>query len=302
LRELLCAPVDERPIGSLDDWWIRFQHVGERYERTADRALVAGFRADRLGYAFAGGYQCAGAAAFCAAEHGAPLAFCATEASGVHPRAIESRLQRDGAGWRLDGSKTFVTLGAFAERLVVIASEGTRDDGTNKLRAACFDARRAGVELDVAPAAPFVPEIPHARVRFRGVLLRDDELLVGDGYADFLKPFRTIEDAHVHAALLGQLMRLARLAGAEPKQLQRLAAMASTIRALCAAHPSAPETHVALAGAMAQVGEVVDSIDEWWLRLDPLLRERWQRDRPLLQVASKARRLRIEAAWRRLTG
>ena len=36
------------------------------------------------------------------------------------------------------------------------------------------------------------------------------DLLPGDGYDIYLKPFRTIEDIHVHAALIGYLVGVAR--------------------------------------------------------------------------------------------
>jgi hypothetical protein len=184
---------------------------------------------------------------------------------------------------------------------VVIASEGQTPEGRNQLRAAIVDPRLEGVELESAPAAPFVPEIPHARVRFRDVALGDDALLAGDGYSDYLKPFRTIEDCHVHAALLGHLMQLARRAGADQRLLQRMSAMVVTARALATAEPARPEVHVALAGAMARVAELVEEVvPSWWPALEPATRERWQRDQPLLEVASKARHRRIEVAWRRL--
>ena len=49
-------------------------------------------------------------------------------------------------------------------------------------------------------------EIPHAEVGLDRVRVEASAVLPGDGYADYVKPFRTIEDAHVHCALLGYLV------------------------------------------------------------------------------------------------
>jgi hypothetical protein len=88
LAAMLAAPAEVPAITSLDDWWRRYLAVCERYPGSVDRALAGGFEADRLGYAFASGYQAACRAAFPTLADGQPRALCATESGGVHPRAI----------------------------------------------------------------------------------------------------------------------------------------------------------------------------------------------------------------------
>ena len=44
-----------------------------------------------------------------------------------------------------------------------------------------------------ATTAAFVPEISHAEVELDRVKVSDADVLPGDGYDDYLKPFRTIE-------------------------------------------------------------------------------------------------------------
>jgi hypothetical protein len=74
----------------------------------------------------------------------------------------------------------------------------------------------------------------------------------------------------------------------------------AALRQLATAPPLAPATHVALAGAIALTRALVDQAP--WDTLDPDAFARWKRDRPLLEVAGKARAARREAAWREVTG
>ena len=181
---------------------------------TLDRAALAGFAADRLGFAFVGGY---GAALAQLVPSIAPRAcLAATERGGAHPRAILTTLSEPDAatGARLlDGEKTWITLGTLATELLVVARlGGPREarEGKGSLRVVRLPAARAGITLREGVATPFAPEVPHAEARFEGVSVAPEELLEGDGYDEYLKPFRTIEDVHVLGATLGYLVRVAR--------------------------------------------------------------------------------------------
>ncbi|MBX3275412.1 MAG: acyl-CoA dehydrogenase family protein [Sandaracinaceae bacterium] len=251
-------------------------------------ALALGGRADRLGYAFAGGYVAALNALVPARDRARTAALCATEAGGVHPRAIEARY----VGGVVHGDKTFVTLADAADELYVLAREGERD-GRPRLALVVVDARGPGVTLRPLPPAPFVPEIGHAAVRLDGA---PAARLPGDGWDDYVRPFRTVEDAHVHLALLGWLIASARRWGAlaEPA-LEEALALAAGLSAIAREDPSAPTTHLALAGAIGASARVLAALDEDAMPADD--RARWRRDRPLLSVASKARAARRAKAW-----
>ena len=102
------------------------------------------------------------------------------------------------------------------------------------------------------PETRFVPEVPHARVQLDAVRVDAAALLPGDGYERYVKPFRTIEDAHVTLAVLAYLLREARAA-----RLARGLCRAAVRRDGGAGRPGrrrtadAPATHVVLAGALA---------------------------------------------------
>ena len=130
------------------------------------------------------------------------------------------------------------------------------------------------------------------------MLVSDDELLSGDGYDDLLKPFRTLEDTHVFAAVLGWALGVGHSSGWDRAWTERALALLVVLREIGRSAPSAPATHVALAGAMDLGRSLLDD-----RRLVPrarLVRLRWERDRPLLDVARKVREAKVEGAWRAL--
>ena len=298
LRLLLTEAPTPEPLGSVEDWWTRHRGHAARFSVPADVALVGGFTADRLAYAFASGYQ----AALCALVPGVPRerrhALCATEAGGGHPAAMHTRLTRSGEGLQLEGTKTFVTLGTHADVLWVVATEGADERGRPRLRLARVEARGPGVTLTALPPPPFVPELPHAELRLHAVV--PEEVLPGDGYTRYLKPFRTVEDCHVFAAVLGWLLQVGRRSGWPEEVREELLALAVLLRGLSMADPASPAVHLALAGALDLCRARVEALGPHWARVDAPTRERWERDRRLLDVAGKVRALRREAARRKL--
>jgi hypothetical protein len=304
LRFLLTTPPRPGPLDSLEDWWR--QHLGlvSRFPATVDLALAGGFLADRLGFAFASGYHAALRSLFPRMPPDHRAALCATEAGGAHPSAIQTRLSGgNGDGLpRLSGSKAFVTLGTAAETLFIVASEGVDEQGRNRLRVVMIDAHREGVHFTELPPTPFAPEVPHARLELRDVAVSLEEVLPGDGYARYLKPFRTVEDCHVHAAFLGWLLQVVRRSGGPERVRDEVLALAVTMRGLALAEPTSPAVHVALGGALELCQRLVSGLGEWWPQVDAPTRERWERDKGLLGVASKARAKRREVALQRLAG
>jgi acyl-CoA dehydrogenase len=269
-------------------------------EDTVERAALGGRVADGLGWAFACGYEAALRRLLGSASGNQLASLAATEDGGGHPRAIRTALtQRDGGGWELAGDKSWVTLGAYAEVLLVVASTGQDDRGRNRLRVARVPSSRAGVSLEPGAPLPFAPEIAHARLQLRGVHVADDEILPGDGYDDVLKPFRTIEDTHVVAAALGWTVGVGQASAWDHGWTERAIATIVALRAIGQAEPSKPETHLALAGAMDLSRTLLASAD--WTSAPAATRARWERDRPLLDVASKVRAARLDAARRAMT-
>ncbi len=292
IAALLDGPLLDGPP-EVGPWWslVRRALSGDS---TLQHAALGGLAADRLGLAFVAGYQAALARLLPERPHGAVVGVAFTEAGGVHPRAIRAALTPEGQGWRLSGEKTFVTCGPLATHLLVVASTGRRSDGRNKLRTCLVAVDAAGVTLTAHAQASFVPEVPHGSVSFADVLVTG--LLPGDGYDRWLKAFRTVEDVHVHAALLGHLVRVGRQAGWPAEVIEAALVPLLALDTLAAEDPVSPIVHRALGGAMEATRAVLAAAEPHWPAVDAEVRERWERDRPLLKVAGKARAARLVAA------
>jgi alkylation response protein AidB-like acyl-CoA dehydrogenase len=299
----LVAPLSRGPHADLAAWTNELAKCP--FVRPVERALWGGFHADRLGYAFVAGYSGALARLY---AHGAPaqagpplrVSFCATESGGAHPRAIATRLEERGGTLVLAGEKTFATLATTADELLVIASRGVDDAGKNRLCVVRVKPNAKGVAIVPRGETPFTPEIPHAIVRFTDVVVANDDVLPGDGYEDWLKPFRTIEDTHVLASTIGYLQGAARAHDFGGDTLAELTSVALAIVDVAARDPSAPLTHIVLAGLFTSARKLAAALAPSWERAPEDERARWQRDQPILMVADNARAKRTEAAWRRL--
>ncbi|GMU08407.1 acyl-CoA dehydrogenase family protein [Corallococcus caeni] len=302
LRFLLTEAPDFPALDSVEAWWRRHLAVLPRFPVAADLALASGFRMDRVGFAFSSGYQAALRSLFPQLPADRRTALCATETGGGHPSAIETKLTAHGSGWMLDGVKTYVTLGTHAEVLLVVASEGRDAQERNRLRMVRLDARTPGVTVEPLPPLGFVPEVPHAALRLDGVEVAAEDVLPGDGYTRYLKPFRTVEDCHVNLAVLGWLVKVARRCGWPVALREELVAVAVMIHALALEDPSDAAVHVALGGALTQLHRALERCEVAWEGVDVEMRERWQRDRRLLDLASKVRAKRLEVARQRLAG
>ncbi len=298
---LLKAPAASRECLDVAAWWPRQREIAAVWRNPMDLAIVGGFSADRVGWAFASGYQAALHALFPGVPEDRIAALCVTEADGNSPKAIKSTLRREGNEWILNGAKRWTTLGPEGALFFVAA----RDAGASGERAVIRVARVAsdapGVTITPMPATRFVPEVPHAQLRFEEVRLADDTLLPGDGYEDYVKRFRTVEDLHVNAAVVGYLVREARRLAWPVAWIERALAALHALRSIAAEDAGAPATHIALAGALAcSAGRLSDCEQFWTATQDDPARERWTRDLELLGVAGGARAQRTARAWERL--
>lgn len=300
----VMRPIDPPLVfESAAEWWDDHADATADLERPIDRAICGATRVDRLGFAFAGGYAAALRALVPDLPERTLVSFAATEEGGAHPKAIRTALAPHGEGWVLDGAKQWVTLGPQGGAILVVARlPGSDDDARPTLRVVRVDAGAPGVTLTPLPHMPFVPEIPHASVRLERVEIAPADVLLGDGYEHYLKPFRTIEDLHVHAAVLAWLLAVGARAGWPRPPRERALSALVTARSLAMLSPSSPVVHLALGGLIAEAHAIVDELEPCWATVDPALRARWERDRPLLGVAGKARAQRLLRAWERLEG
>lgn len=311
LARLCSAPPTAVPAETVHDWWPAWlaltRQAGDGAAPLA-LALEGGFAADRLGWAFAAGYQ----AALRALAPGLPwhdlAALCVTEATGNRPRDVLTRIEpAAGGGWQLTGAKRWTTLGPQGTVLLVVGrmvgagDPGDAADDRPRLRVARVPVPSPGLHIEAMPPTAFVPEVPHARLTLDAVPVAADAVLPGDGYTAVVKPFRTLEDLYVTTAALALLLREARARAWPADVAARIVATLTALAALATAPADSPATHVALEGALLTAHALCHEAASLWgaAATDPAAR-RWQRDLPLLGIARSARAQRFARAWDRL--
>ncbi|MEZ4235572.1 MAG: acyl-CoA dehydrogenase family protein [Myxococcota bacterium] len=254
-------------------------------------AVRAGLRAATVGEAFLGGYRAAlHQLVPSLAGHAAALA--ATEEGPLHPRTVTTAV----AGDRVTGRKRWITGAPGADRAVVLARAGADGDRV-ALVAVIVALDGPGATLQAMPPTPFVPDVPHAELT-----LQDAPVLArvpGDGWADVVRPFRTVEDLHVHAAAAAYLLAVGERSGWGPEPMAALCAGLAALATLARRDPADPAAHLALAGVLAGLHATAASLP--WSDADPDEAARWQRDAALLSVAQRARDARLAAAVGRLS-
>jgi acyl-CoA dehydrogenase len=260
-------------------------------------AANGGAAATSVGAAFLAGYRAALHRLVPSLPASRIVCLCATEEGCAHPRAIHTTLRQVDDSWRLDGKKKWVTGGLEAELLLVVASTGLDENGRNRLRLALVEAKTAGVHLQPMPPTPFVPEILHAELQLKNVEVA--ELLPGDGYLDYLKPFRTVEDTYVFAAVLGNLWSAAQTGDWPHAFGEKLLATLASLEKVANGDPTGRELHLVLAGALELGRQLSEEAAQY---MEASARESWLRDMALLSVAQKARQARTDSAWSSLTG
>jgi alkylation response protein AidB-like acyl-CoA dehydrogenase len=317
LDRLLARPA--QPVACIDvgAWWPVHRQLARAWPAPIERSIAGGLAADRAGWAFAAGYQAALRALVPSLPDEAVAALCVTEEGGNTPKAIRSTIRDAGAGRIIvEGHKRWTTLGPASGVLLVAAIDAREDARASArldapagaspgprptIRVVSVPTGAPGLALRPMPDTRFVPEVPHAQVDLAGVVLDEAALMPGDGYDGYVKPFRTVEDVHVSAAVLAYLFGCSRRRGWPSGWTERALAVLAGFADLAARDPRAPATHLLLAGTLALAhGLYAEASDHFAQGMRDDEAARWARDVALMQVAGGARTQRALRAWERL--
>jgi acyl-CoA dehydrogenase len=292
---------EENQFDTFDDWKKLFFRKISVLDKPIDMAVAGGFYANRVAFAFAAGYHSALQKLVPKLPKGTIISLCVTEKDGNHPKAIKSRLEpvekQDKLKWTINGRKQFVTCAAEAELLLVAASKGTGSDGKNQLKLVLLERNMPGLEIEVMEDLPFVPEISHGIIHLKDVIVEDAKILPGDGYTSYIKPFRTLEDLFVNAAILGYLFRVAIQFNWPKEKGEQILSLITSASALAACQPFLPAVHITLGGLLTQTKQLIVDIEPLWDRVDHEIKTAWERDKVLMNIAEKARASRLKTAW-----
>ncbi|MBH3448326.1 acyl-CoA dehydrogenase [Pseudomonas putida] len=271
--------------------------LGETYAALLERlgpvapfelAALGGRAMATPGLAFLVGYQAALRVLWPSAPSSLG-ALCATERRSVRPADMHTRLD----GLRLTGSKDFVTAGLEAEWLLVAARSETAG-AAPKLNLAVVYPGEPGVTLEPLPTLPLMPEVGHGRLLLEQAAC---ELLAGDGWDAYVKPFRSLEDLYVLTALTAWLYGVGQeSAWPQALRLQLLGLLAGCAEGSrqCA---DCTDGHLLLGGLFAQFQALRGAIDAALAAGPVHWAQIWQRDQGVMALAAAAREQRLNKAW-----
>lgn len=282
----LLGPLDRLPATDLQTWYANLLAHADGLA-PIELAMLGGRLAGTPGLAFLAGYQAALRALWPAAPPSLG-AFCVTERRSLRPADLSARLD-DG---HLQGCKDFVTAGTAADWYLVAARSEPAGEAP-RLALCRVNSTADGVRLEELPALPMLVDIPHARLHLDGAAA---EIMPGDGWDEYVKPFRSIEDLHVLMALTAWLYGVGLDCG-WPRALQLRLASLLTAGAELARHDlKAPVAHVLLAGLFAQSDGLEAELDAALATTPQPWAGLWRRDRSLLKLAAAARGKRLDKA------
>lgn len=250
-------------------------------------ALLGGRLAATPGLAFLAGYQGALRALWPCAPWSLG-ALCVTENKSVRPADLQTRL----SDLLLHGRKDFVTAGDAADWLLVAARE---EQQAQAVRLALGVVRNGdpGVRIEVLPSLPLMPDIGHARLHLAGAHC---ERLAGDGWDDYVKPFRSIEDLHVLTAVGAWLYGVGQDSNWPQAVQLRLLGLLAGCAEVARQSPRQATTHLLLAGLFAQFAALEPELPAAFAAGPADWAALWQRDRGLLSLAASARGKRLAKA------
>jgi acyl-CoA dehydrogenase len=202
-----------------------------------------------------------------------------------------------GKTFSLNGKKKYITCAKEADFFLVAASVGISDDGKNNIRMIKIDSKTPGITIVPMKDIHLVPEISHCELIFTDVKIFESDLLPGDGYTDYIKPFRTIEDLHISACILGYLFQNACRYdwGTDIKEI--ILGRIVSVRNLALSNPTAPAVHIVTGDVLKQIKELFKLLEPFWEKVGGEAKQDWDRDKILMTIADKARTRRLQTAW-----
>lgn len=283
-----AEPVNEQL--SLREFFAAVEHESDAGDAFS-LAVAGGLRARTPGQAFLAGYQAALRALYPQAPKGIG-ALCATEGRNLRPSQIETRYSQG----VVSGRKGFLLAEEQAEWALVAAREEAEGEPV-RLAMLLLTLPTEGVSVEAGKPLGVIPDVPH------GVLLMTQataQRLPGDGWDDYAKPFRSLEDLYVHSAFLAWLSARAQQFS-WPQNLQlRLFAGLLAAQQLVGQSPNAALMHVQLAALLAEFAALHEDVEHAFAQSPEAWAQLWARDKSILQLAGAARAARLEKALQQL--
>ncbi len=212
--------------------------------------------------------------------------------TGAHPKHLSTFARPDDDGYRLSGTKTYLTNGPMADLFIVIAVTKT-DPGRKRFTAFLIPRETPGLTVADPMELPFLRPCPHGEISLEECPAGPGQVLgeMGSAFETMVLPLRTIEDTLMAGIFAGasafQVQALARdirtrQTGADDELLLALGRMCADVGvlkliALSAAERIEQDGETEVVAATLSFRKLVQEFQD---RLDALLETRQIRQNP----------------------
>ena len=268
------------------------------YELTKDKppfekALFGGFTCQQFSFAFMAGYQAALEKMFPSIAPNELKALCVSEEKGGHPKYIQTSL----VDKQITGLKTYITAGSDAEHLLVLCK--TKEQTTNgKPLLKMVHLPRTAPNIAITNfELPFMKDVKHGKLALNNTTITTEQILEGDGFVDYAKPFRTLEDVLVATAYQAMLLRQAIDHNWEEGVRDKLLLNLYILKNLLALPPSDKETHLLLATNEQNLETLLPSIESNIAKHSSTqFKADWALNKRLISLGEKLKEIRLSKA------
>ena len=298
----------DKEIENISQWRSLADHHTSGFDKPIEKSIIGGFVADRMAYAFLSGYEFALQKHFPCLPQAGLTAFCVSEKGGSRPKAINTVLLHDQerGGYILKGQKSFVTCADEAEYLLVAAklveadqkNQAINEDPMRPLiKVVLVKANSPGINVEISPAMPFIPELKKGSLALENLKVSKENVLDGDGYSEFIKPFSCVEGVYVLASISAQFLRLAFLFNWPEKIKAKLLSVIVTLITLEQGDMCSAPAEIVMSGLKEQLKLITEESKPLWNVLPEHHNKRLLRDGGMLMMSDKAHLTRLERAW-----
>ncbi len=280
-----------RAYQNIKDWSLDYYQL-VKDKAPIDRAIVGGFQCQQFSFAFMAGYQAALEKMFPSIAPNEFKALCVSEEKGGHPKVIQTVLQNN----QITGVKTYVTAGTEADHLLVLCKTNESVNDRPILRIVHIPRQAAGVEL-ANFELPFMKDVKHGKLKLKEVKIEESQILEGDGYSDYTKPFRTLEDICVSAAYQAMLLRQAIDNNWDDNLRDQLLLNIYTLKNLLKLPPTDQGTHLLLSAADHSFKNLLPSIEEHIKTHSSIhFKTDWEGNKKVISLGKKIKEIRLSKA------
>jgi len=254
-------------------------------------ALEIALRVTSISQAFSVGYRCALQCVLPELNQDSWAAFCVSEAGGSSPKQLQVSVTSDGI---VAGEKSFVSMAEKAKQLIVIAV-AEKSDTRPKLKAVLVSAESQGVEILTMPNMGMMPEVSHGRLILKDV---KGSVLSGDGYADFNKPFRGIEDTHLLMSFTGLVLSKVIRNNLNNELIDQCLLIASAL--LAVEFDDNPWSTLQINGAYQLFESLLVTFEKQLNEVSAEFKEQWEKDKKVFSLAKKIRDMKRVSAMKKI--